>query len=163
MVIEGEGYRPAMVGRMHRTIAKVSEDYESMKYNTAIAAMMELVNAIYGEGSITRDEYKTLLKLLCPVAPHICEEIWEGLGEEGMICQCEWPSYDPALCLEDVVEIPVQVNGKIRARIMVGRTADMDSIQAQAFAEDKVAEAMAGKTLVKCIVVPAKIVNIVVK
>ncbi len=158
-----EGYRPSMVGRMHRAIRKVSEDFEAMKFNTAIAAMMELVNAFYGENSVTREEYKTLLMLLSPVAPHICEEIWERLGGEGMVCQQSWPEYDPALCVEDEVEIPVQVNGKIRARMTVSRSASQDEVRDKALAEPRVADSMAGKTMVKCIVVPGKIVNIVVK
>ena len=163
MLLPEAGYRPAMVGRMHRAIRKVSEDFEAMKFNTAIAAMMELVNAFYSENAVTRDEYKTLLTLLSPVAPHICEEIWERLGGEGMICQQSWPAYDPALCVEDEVEIPVQVNGKVRARMTVSRSAAQDEIRDKALAEPRVAESMAGKTMVKCIVVPGKIVNIVVK
>ena len=163
MLLPEAGYRPAMVGRMHRAIRKVSEDFEAMKFNTAIAAMMELVNAFYSENAVTRDEYKTLLTLLSPVAPHICEEIWERLGGEGTICQQSWPAYDPALCVEDEVEIPVQVNGKVRARMTVSRSAAQDEIRDKALAEPRVAESMAGKTMVKCIVVPGKIVNIVVK
>jgi len=163
LIVEGEGYRASNVGRMHRTIRKVSEDIEAMKFNTAIASMMELVNSFYSDNALTVDEYKTLLKLLNTVAPHICEEIWEILGGEGMVCQQTWPEFDPALCVEDEVEIPVQVNGKIRARMMVSRTASKEDIQAKAFEEPRVAESMAGKNLVKCIVVPGKIVNIVVK
>ena len=148
---------------MHRAIRKVSEDFEAMKFNTAIAAMMELVNAFYSENAVTRDEYMTLLMLLSPVAPHICEEIWERMGGEGMICQQSWPAYDPALCVEDEVEIPVQVNGKIRARMTISRSAAQEEIRDKALAEPRVAESMAGKTMIKCIVVPGKIVNIVVK
>ena len=163
LLLPETGYRPSMVGRMHRAIRKVSEDFEAMKFNTAIAAMMELVNAFYSENAVTRDEYMTLLMLLSPVAPHICEEIWERMGGEGMICQQSWPAYDPALCVEDEVEIPVQVNGKIRARMAISRSAAQEEIRDKALAEPRVAESMAGKTMIKCIVVPGKIVNIVVK
>ena len=163
LLLPETGYRPSMVGRMHRAIRKVSEDFEAMKFNTAIAAMMELVNAFYSENAVTRDEYMTLLMLLSPVAPHICEEIWERMGGEGMICQQSWPAYDPALCVEDEVEIPVQVNGKIRARMTISRSAAQEEIRDKALAEPRVAESMAGKTMIKCIVVPGKIVNIVVK
>jgi len=163
LMTEEEGYAPQRVSLMHRTIAKVSDDFEAMKFNTGIAAMMELVNAFYAAGSVTRCEYKTLLCLLDPVAPHLCEEIWQNLGEKDMICHEPWPTFDPALAVEDEVEVPVQVNGKIKARIMVGREDDAKTMQEKALADAKVAEAVNGKNVVKCIAVPGKIINMIVK
>ncbi len=162
MLIEGDEYRPELVTKVHQTIRKVSEDFEAMKFNTAIAAMMEYVNTLYAAGSVNRAELMTLLKLLCPVAPHICEEMWQNLGGEGLVCASVWPKYDPALCVEDTIELPVQVNGKVRSRVTVPADADSDTIQAAALADAKIAELLEGKTLRKCIVVPKKIVNLII-
>jgi len=162
MLVEGEDYRPETVTKVHQTIRKVSEDFEAMKFNTAIAAMMEYVNTLYAIGSVNRAEFKVLLQLLCPVAPHICEEMWANLGGEGLVCASAWPKYDPALCVEDTIELPVQVNGKVRARVTVPNDADSVAIQAAALADPKIAELLSGKTLRKCIVVPKKIVNLII-
>ena len=162
MMTTEEGYSKDLTASMHRTIRKVSEDIEAMKFNTAIAAMMELVNAFYAKGSCTRGELTTLLRLLCPVAPHICEEMWANLGQEGMICQASWPTYDEALCVEETVELPVQINGKVRARIRVAADADAKAMEEAALASADVAPYLAGKTIRKLIAVPGRIVTIVV-
>jgi len=162
MLEDGEEFRPCMVTKAHQTIRKVTEDFEAMKFNTAIAAMMEYVNALYAAGSVNKAELKVLLQLLCPVAPHICEEMWHNIGGEGLVCASVWPKFDPALCVEDTVELPVQVNGKVRARISVPNGAEQDVIRDAALADAKIQELMAGKTLRKCIIVPGKIVNLII-
>ena len=162
MLTDSMAYSDALRGNVHRTIRKVGEDYEAMKYNTAIAAMMTLVNDFYAAGSVTKGEMVTLLQLLCPVAPHICEELWQMLGMEGMVCQSAWPAYDPALCVDDRVELAVQINGKVRSRVTVPAQATAQCLQEAALADAKVQEVIAGKTVRKVIAVPGKIINIVV-
>ena len=148
---------------MHQTIKKVSEDYERMKFNTAIAALMSLANDISAAGTLTVDEYKTVLKLLCPIAPHICEEMWESVGGEGFCSMALWPEYCEEKTIDSSVEIAVQVNGKLRATIMLPRDmAKEDAIEA-AKADERVKPLVEGKTIIKEIAVPNKIVNIVVK
>jgi len=148
-------------GLMHRTIKKVSLDFEAMKFNTAIAAMMSFVNDIYDKGSITLGEYLTLLKLLSPVAPHIAEELWGMLGQQGYISLASWPIYDEAQCFEDTVEIAVQVNGKVRGRVMVAADADENTMQEAALSEPGVQKSLEGLTVCKVIVIKGRIVNIV--
>ncbi len=163
LVVEGDSYREAMLSKFHKTIKKVSEDIESLKFNTAIAAMMALVNDIYAAGSVTRAEYRTLLMLLNPFAPHLTEELYEICGFEGVLNEQTWPKFDEALCVDEQIEIVVQVNGKLRAKMMISVGAAQDDVLAQAAAEPKVAEAMAGKQVVKQIYVQNKLVNFVVK
>ena len=162
-VLPEEGYRPALESAFHKTIAKVSGDIEQLKFNTAIAAMMSLLNEISAAGGVTRGELRTLLLLLNPFAPHITEEIWQQQNFGGQIAHHAWPTYDPAKCVENTVEIAVQVNGKIKCRLQVPADADKDQLIALAKAEEKVAQALEGKTVVKEIAVPKKLVNIVVK
>lgn len=147
--------------KIHQTIKKVSSDYETLKYNTAIAAMMELVNEFYKKGSVTRDEFKILLTLLNPVAPHITEELWEKMGEKGRIYQQAWPDYDEAKTKESVIEIGVQVNGKVRGTVAL--SVDISKEDALAAGKEAVADKIAGKQIVKEIYVPGRILNIVVK
>ena len=145
---------------MHQTIKKVSSDFESLKYNTALAALMALVNEFYRVKSVNRAEFKTFLLLLNPVAPHITEELWETAGFEGRCYNSRWPVYDEAKTVEDMVELALQVNGKMRGTISAARTADRETVLAAA------KEALAGKltgTIVKEIYVPGRIVNFVVK
>lgn len=118
-MVDGDGYSAELEGAMHRTIKKVTEDIEVLKMNTAIAAMMSLLNEIYDKKSITRGEFKTLLILLNPFAPHITEELWQQCGYEGQLAHAKWPEFDEAKCVEDTVEIAVQVNGKLRAKLTV--------------------------------------------
>ena len=160
MVTDGDGYSDALRSAMHKTIRKVSEDIESMGFNTAIAAMMKLVNQIYANGSITRGEYRTLLILLNPFAPHITEELFEQLGL-GVLNEQAWPEYDPALCVDEQVEIVVQICGKIKSKLMIPTGADEATAVEMALADEKVQEALAGKTIRKQIYVQNKLVNFV--
>ena len=162
-VVDGEAYSPKLNALMHETIKKVSLDYEAMKYNTAIAAMMTLVNEMYAAGSVTKGELKTLLKLLNPVAPHITEEMWASLGFGEPIYKQSWPEWDEAAMVKSEVEIAVQVGGKVRGRIMI--PADMTKEQAEKELPEhpEVQKLLAGKTLVKVIFVPGRLVNLIAK
>ncbi len=162
-IVKGEGESAAITSAIHKTIKKVSSDIEEMKFNTAIASLMGLLNDIFDNGSLTLDEYKVYIRLLCPFAPHVCEELWEEMGGEGFCSLAEWPSYDEAKTVDSTVEVAVQVNGKLKATVMLALGADKDTAIATAKANDKVASAIEGKTVIKEIVVPNKIVNIVVK
>ncbi len=163
IVTDGDGYRPALETSMHKTIKKVTEDIESLKFNTAIAAMMALLNEIYDSGSITRGEYRTLLILLNPFAPHITEELYEVLHFDGVLSEQKWVTYDPALCVDATVELVVQINGKIRTKLQAAADLPKEEILAMAAADPKITEALAGKTLLKQIYVPNKLVNFVAK
>ncbi len=162
-VCDGEGYRPELESSIHKTIKKVGDDIEAMKFNTAIASMMTLLNQINEKHSITRDEYKTLLILLNPFAPHITEEIWSNLGCEGRVYQQVWPKYDEAKCKDESIEIIVQVNGKLKDKISIAPGSNREDMLSSAMNLEKVISAIEGKTVVKEIVVPDKLVNIVVK
>ena len=158
-----KGCSDALRSKMHKTIKKVSEDIEAMKFNTAIAAMMTLLNDIYDAGSITKKEFRDLLILLYPFAPHISEELYQVIGCEGVLSEQEWVTYDEAQCVDDTIEIVVQINGKVRAKLEIPADAEKDAVLAQAAAEPKVSEAIAGKTIIKQIYVPKKLVNFVAK
>ena len=160
---EGEKYRPELESEFHRTIKKVTLDIESLKMNTAIAALMSLLNAIQATGSITRGEYKTLLILLNPFAPHMTEELWQENNFGGMLNEAKWPSYDETKCAEASVEIVVQINGKIKERISVPADITADSAIALAKEQESIKNAIAGMSIVKELYVPKKLVNIVVK
>ena len=160
ILTDEEGYSADMEVKMHQTIKKVSNDFESLKYNTAIAAMMALINEFYKKNAVTRGEFKTLLTLLNPVAPHITEEIWQAIGCEGYIYQATWPEYDEAKTIENTIEIAVQINGKTRATVSVAR--DIAKEDAIAKGKEAVAEKLTGN-IVKEIYVPGRIVNIVMK
>ena len=162
-VVDGDAYSAALEGAMHRTIKKVTEDIENLKMNTAIAALMTLVNDMYDQKTVTRAEWSVLLTLLNPFAPHITEELWQQSGFEGQIAHARWPEYDEAKCVESTVEIAVQVNGKLRARLTVAADIAKDDAIALAKADPAVANAIEGKTVVKEIYVPGKLVNIAVK
>ncbi|MBQ7059326.1 MAG: leucine--tRNA ligase [Firmicutes bacterium] len=163
MVTEEEGFSADLESSMHRTIKKVTLDFEAMKFNTGIAALMALLNEFYAKGSVTRGEMKVFLQLINPAAPHFTEEMWEMLGFEGRIYQSEWPSYDEAKTISDMVEIAVQIMGKPRAIIRIGRTASQEEALSVAKAEPKIRQLLEGKTIVKEIYVPGRIVNIVAK
>ena len=160
---EGDSYRAELEAAFHRTIKKVTEDIEGLKMNTAIAALMSLLNDIQGSGSINRAEFKTYLILLNPFAPHMTEELWQQAGFEGMLNEAEWPKYDEAKCADSTVEIAVQVNGKIKARISVAADISAPDAIASAKADGAVAAAIDGKNIIKELYVPKKLVNIVVK
>jgi len=164
MLVDGDTYRDEMETKMHQTIKKVSNDFEGLKFNTAIAAMMALVNDFYKANSITKAEYATLLMLLNPVAPHMTEELWEThFPGKGRVYQQKWPEYDEAKTVEANVEIAVQINGKVKATLMVGLDEAEDSVKEKAHAVKAIADLMAGKTVVKEIYVKGRILNIVVK
>ncbi len=160
ILTDGDGYSSDMEVKMHQTIKKVSNDYESLKYNTAIAAMMALINDFYKKNSVTKGEFKTLLTLLNPVAPHITEEIWQKAGFEGRIYQTTWPKYEEAKTQESTVEIAVQINGKTRATLTINKTEEKDVVIERA--KEVIADKLTG-TIVKEIYVPGRIVNIVQK
>ena len=162
-IISGEGITKKLEVSLHKLIKKVTLDIDSMKFNTAIAAMMAFVNEVYEIGSITKDEFATLIKLLNPFAPHLTEELWESLGEKSLLSLEKWPEYDEAKTVDDTVKIAVQVNGKLKATIDISKTISKEDAILTAKAEAKVQEAIKDKEIVKEIYVPAKIVNIVVK
>ena len=162
-LLPGDKIRPALEVPVNRTVRKVSDDIEGLKFNTAIAAMMALMNEFDQNGGATRGEYRTLLLLLDPFVPHMAEEIWERLAFGGRLSQAAWPTYDEAKCVESTVEIALQVNGKIRDRIRVAADIAAPDAIAAARANDKVAAAVAGMQTVKELYVPGKLVNIVVK
>lgn len=164
MLIDGDTYRASMETKMHQTIKKVSNDFEGLKFNTAIAAMMALVNDFYKANGVTKAEYETLLLLLNPVAPHMTEELWEiNFAGKGKVYQQKWPEFDEAKTIEANVEIAVQINGKVKATLMVGLDEAEDSVKEKAHAIQIIADLMAGKTVVKEIYVKGRILNIVVK
>ena len=163
ILCDGEGYSDQLESSFHKTIKKVSADIEEMKFNTAIAALMALINEIADRKSVTRGELKTFLLLLNPFAPHITEEIWEAQNFGGMLNQQQWPSYDEAKCVDAAIEIAVQISGKIKSRITVPADASKEEMLALAKADSIIASILADKTIVKEIVVPGKLVNIVAK
>ena len=160
---DGDSYRAELESAFHRTIKKVTEDIEGLKMNTAIAALMSLLNDIQGFGGINEAEFKTYLILLNPFAPHMTEELWQQAGFEGMLNEAEWPKYDEAKCADSTVEIAVQVNGKIKARINVAADISAPDAIAAAKADGAVTTAIEGKSIIKELYVPKKLVNIVVK
>jgi len=162
MLTEGDDYSDALRSNFHKTIKKVSDDIEAMKFNTAIAALMTLINDIYAAGSINKAELGTFCTLLYPFAPHISEEMYNtAFGK--VLSEQSWVGYDEALCKDDTIEIVVQVNGKLRAKLNIAVDADKDSVIAMAMADEKVKESVDGKNIVKQIYVPNKLVNIVAK
>jgi leucyl-tRNA synthetase len=154
--------QPALQRAVHRTVAKVQEDFENLRYNTAIAALMTLLNDIRRLGPADRDAVEKLILLLAPLAPHFAEELWEGLGHASSVFEARWPVYDPAMLLEDTVEIAVQVNGKVRGRALVARDAGEDDLLKAALADEAVQAAIAGKEIRRKVVVPGRLVNLVV-
>lgn len=163
ILCDGDDYRSELESDFHRTIKKVSEDIEGLKMNTAIAALMSLLNNIQASGKITRGEMKTFITLLNPFAPHITEELWVECGFEGMLNETTWPHFDEAKCVDATVEIVIQINGKIKARVNI--PADITAVDAIALAKEQgaVAAEIEGKNIVKELYVPKKLVNIVVK
>ena len=159
LMTDEEGYSRALEIKMHQTIKKVSYDFENLKYNTAIAAMMALINEFYKRNSVTRGEFITLLKLLNPVAPHMTEELWSAIGCEGRVYQSTWPEYEEEKTVESTVEIAVQINGKIKGTIMIDKDADPDSVIAAG--KEAVADKLTGMAIKKEIYVPGRIVNLV--
>ena len=149
--------------KIHKAIKKVSSDIEAMKFNTAIACLMTLINEIYAVGKISKDDLVIFIKLLCPFAPHLCEEIWETIGGEGLLSLSQWPEYEESKTVEDSIEIGVQVNGKVRGTIVIPNGCAKEEALELAKKDERVASFLEGKTLVKEIYVPNKIVNFVMK
>ena len=163
IVTDDEGYSPELEKAMHKTIKKVGDDFERMKFNTAIATMMSFLNDVSKKGSITKGEFKTFITLLNPVAPHVTEELWQMLGGEGLLSLAPWPAYDEDKTVDDEIEIVVQINGKIRDKMNVPADIDRAGLEAVAMESERIRELTEGKTIVKVIAVPGKLVNIVVK
>nr|WP_316621350.1 leucine--tRNA ligase [uncultured Ruminococcus sp.] len=164
MMIDGDFIRPEVEKEFHKTIKKVGNDIENIKFNTAIAALMALINTIYATGKVTKKELAVFAILLNPFAPHVTEEVWEvcGLGD-GIIAEASWPEYDEAKCVDDTIEIVAQVNGKIKAKLQIAADAEQADVLNMAKAEPKVKEAIDGMTVVKEIYIKGRLVNIVVK
>ena len=162
-IANGNGVTPKLESSLHKLIKKVTSDIDTMKFNTAIAAMMAFVNEVYENGSLTNDELEILIKLLNPFAPHLTEEMWEYMGNKTLVSLEKWPNYDESKTIDDTVKIAVQVNGKLKATIDISKNISKDDAISTAKNEPKVAEFIAGKDIVKEIFVPGKIVNIVVK
>ncbi len=164
ILVDGDEFSKELSSSFHKTIKKVTEDIEALKYNTAIAALMTLLNAIYTKGSINKAELKALLLLVNPFAPHVTEELWEACGYGKMMAaDGEWPTYDEAKCIDETIEIVVQINGKIRAKLNVAADIEQADAIAAAKADEKVAAELEGKNIIKEIYVKGKLVNIVAK
>ncbi|MDD4264731.1 MAG: class I tRNA ligase family protein, partial [Firmicutes bacterium] len=145
----------------HQTVKKVTEDFENLGFNTGIAQMMVFINEAYKTPELPKEYIEGFVKLLAPICPHLAEELWEKLGHEGTIAYVSWPSYDQSKIVEDKIEIVIQINGKIKDKMMVSSDADRDKIKEMALNNGVIKELTEGKTLRKVIVVPGKLVNIV--
>ncbi len=163
IAVDGDGYRPELEALMHRTVKKVTEDIDNLKANTAIAAMMSLLNAICDTGAVTKGELRTLALLLNPFAPHMTEELWEQMGFGGTVTDQQWPAYDEAKCKDETVEIVAQINGKVRAKLSVPAEIEAAAAIALAKQDEKIKAAIEGMQIVKEIYVKGKLVNLVVK
>lgn len=162
-MVKGTGATAALDSSFHKTVKKVTDDYNNLKFNTAIAALMGLLNEIAACGSLTRDELETYIKLLSPVAPHLCEEINEGLGNKTMLAVSSWPEFDDAKTVDSTVEVAVQFNGKLKGTVMLPKDCPTVDAIAAARADEKIAAMLVGKTVVKEIAVPNRIINFVVR
>ena len=163
ILVDGDSYRKELESDFHKTVKKVTEDIEDLKMNTAIAALMSLLNSITATGSINKAEMKTYIMLLNPFAPHITEELWQLCGFTGMLNQAKWPEFDPLKCVDSTVQIAVQVNGKIKARIDVEADISSEDAIKLALNEPAVVSEINGKNIIKQLYVPKRLVNIVVK
>ncbi|MDU7115358.1 MAG: class I tRNA ligase family protein, partial [Peptoniphilus harei] len=159
----GDKYTEDLASEIHKTIKKVTEDYANLKANTAIAQLMTLSNDFNSKGKITKEDFRTFLILLNPVAPHITEELWEVCNLGGILSEQVWPKYDEKMTIDDEIEIPVQFNGKVRYTIKIERDASQDKVFEVAEKDELFAKNVEGKKIVKKIYIPNKIVNIVVK
>ena len=163
MLTDSDEYSKDMEISMHKTVKKVTQDIERMKFNTAIASLMSLINEFYTKGSVTKGEFKTFLILLNPIAPHITEELWQIAGGNGMITDNKWPEYDEEKTVDDTIEMVVQINGKIREKMQIPVGLSQDEVKKLAVESEKIAQCLEGKNVVKVIVVPNKLINFVVK
>lgn len=162
-LVDGDSYSPELESLMHQTAKKVSEDIERMKFNTAVASLMTLVNAFYERAQVTRAEFKDFLILLDPFAPHICEELWQRNGYPQQIAHQKWVQWDEAKAIEDVVDVPVQINGKLRGTVSVRRDATQEDVRSTVWQDESIAKSIAGKAVVKEVYVPGRIYSLVVK
>ncbi len=162
-LVKGKGVTPALEASLHKTVKKVTLDIDDMKFNTAIAAMMSFINEVYEVGTLTEDELAVFCKILSPFAPHLAEEVYESLGHKDLVSLSSWPSYDDSKTVDSTVEIAVQVNGKLKSTVTLPVDAEKETALTLAKADAKVSAAIDGKTIVKEIVIPGKIINIVVK
>jgi leucyl-tRNA synthetase len=160
---KGSGVTEALDRPMHKMLKKVTSDIDDMKFNTAIAAMMAFINEVYEVGTLTRDELSTFATVLSPFAPHLAEEVWEKMGHTDLVSLAAWPKYDDSKTKDDTVAVPVQINGKTRSVISLPAGFDKETALKAAKTDEKIAAALADKTLVKEIVVPGKIINLVVR
>ncbi|MBQ3792276.1 MAG: class I tRNA ligase family protein, partial [Clostridia bacterium] len=160
---KGSGSTPKLETSFHKTVKKVSGDIEEMKFNTAIAALMGLLNEIEEAGALTEDELRVFIKLLCPFAPHLTEEIWSLLGEKELLSLSAWPEYDESKTVDAQIEIAVQINGKVRGTLEVSRDASKEEVLEAATKDAKIAACLEGKTVLKEIYVPGRILNLVVR
>lgn len=163
IITADENYSDKHRSLMHKTIKKVSTDIEAMKFNTAIAALMTAINEFYNDNYVTRGELRDFLILLYPIAPHICEEIWEQRNYTNMLNQASWPSWDESLTVDDIIEIPIQINGKMRGKILIPKDGDIQLAKDLMNQEEKIRQFLEGKEIIKEIFVPGKIFNLVVK
>jgi leucyl-tRNA synthetase len=160
--VTDEAPSPALRRLLHKTIKKVSDDMDRMSFNTAIAALIELNNELVSQPAVPQEIARAMTLLLAPLAPHVAEELWEKQGHSKTLAYEPWPSYDPALLVDDSVEYPIQVSGKLRSKITVPATADQAAIEAAALADEKTQAAIAGKPVKKIIVVRGRMVNVIV-
>ena len=163
ILVDGEGYTKELEGSIHKTIKKVSEDFEHLKYNTGIAALMALLNEFNDHGKITKEDFKTYIIILNPVAPHITEELWTILGFEGYLHETSWPEYEEEKTKDEFIEMPIQVNGRVRGTVEISVDATKEEIKEKALADKNINKFIVDKTIVKEIFVPGRIYNIVVK
>ena len=162
-MVRADGGNAKLESAFHKTVKKVSQDIEELKFNTAIASMMALLNEIYDVGSLTKDQFSMLIRILCPFAPHLSEELWESIGGEGLCSLAAWPEWDEAKTVDQTVEVAVQINGKVRATLELPVNCPKEEAIAIAKADEKVSPYVDGKTIIKEICVPNKIINLVVK
>ncbi|WP_281282694.1 leucine--tRNA ligase [Thermosediminibacter litoriperuensis] len=163
LLVDGDEYSKELETSIHKTIKKVSEDYENLKFNTAIASLMSLVNEFCDLGRVNKPEFKTFLILLNPVAPHITEELWNILNFGGMICEQKWPKWDESKMIDTVIEIPVQVNGKVRGKVTVPADASKETVRGKAMENEMISRNIKGNSIIKEVYVPGRIYNIVVE
>ncbi len=162
-LIDAKPFDERVERAVHKTIKKVTEDIEAMKFNTAIAAMMSLINEISDAGTISREQLGAFIRILTPFCPHICEEMWAEIGGEGMVSTQPWPDYDEAKTIDETVEIALQINGKVRGKMVISVGEDKEQVIADAKKAERIPELLEGKTIMKEIYVPGKLVNLVVR
>lgn len=162
MFVEGESYSKRLETIMHKTIKKVSYDYEHLKFNTAVASIMTLVNEITSAGKVNRAEFNTILILLNPAAPHITEELWSSLNPKTKLNKQKWPEFDESKAIDDEVEIAVQINGKVKGKVNIMREDSKETVKSKILQDEKIEGMINGKNIVKEIYVQGKIYNIVI-